>query len=415
MLSLDVLLALLGTAVTAMLASLAVRRLVLLIAAWVTRTGLPACDDDDLPDVTLVIPAHNEATASASLFRALERLDFPSERLSIVLLSDGSTDATVQRFTGWTERRKRCQTIVLQQQVGKARALNEVLTKVDSEIAAVLDADLRPRPDFLRRVVTPFRNPSVGGVAGFILPDGAVTNLVTRYAALESWLHQLVTSAGKDRLGLNPPTLGASAYRVEALRDVHFFPPVSQGEDVGITIALTRAGWTTRFVADAVAESSSVRTLGEYWRQHIRWSRGSFSAIAPPQVDTAPVGRRPKERARLTPGRKLARRVETYALSASYLDRVAWLAAVGLAAADALPPWLPAAYLSLAGVEAYAALRIARARPLPYLASAAVMFPIDASASVAAAALHAFRRPTRWHSPSRQPGTVTIEAEASDR
>jgi cellulose synthase/poly-beta-1,6-N-acetylglucosamine synthase-like glycosyltransferase len=414
-LTLDALLTLLAAAVSATLAAFTVRRLILLLAVRTMTSDSPLRDVDDLPVVTLVIPAHNEEAASTPLFRALERLDYPSERLSIVLASDGSTDATVERFTRWTKPRRRCRTIVLRQQVGKARALNEVLAQLDSDIVAVLDADLRPHRDFLRRIVSPFRDPSVGGVAGLIQPDGAGTNLVTRYAALECWLHQLVTSAGKDRLGLNPPTLGASAYRLEALRQVHFFPRVPQGEDVGITVALTRAGWTTRFVPDAIAESATVRTLGEYWRQHIRWSRGSFSAIGPPQVKTTAVRLEPRKRLRLASGRMFARRVEMYALSASYLDRVALLASVALVAVDALPLWLPAAYLGLAAVEAYTALRIARVPPHPYLASVAVMFPIDAIASVAAALLHALRRPSQWQSPSRQLEATTIEPEASNR
>lgn len=386
----------------AWLIALTLRRLVLLWASG-RASPRPPGDDRELPGVTLVVAAHNEAEACPGLLAALEGLQYPSARLALVLVSDGSTDATAALFSRWTGTRNHARTIVLASRHGKAHALNEALTAVSTGIVAVLDADMRPRPPYLRELVRAFSEPLVGGAAGLIHPADAEVNLVTRYAAAETWLHQLVTSLGKDRLGLNPPTLGASAYRVAALRSIGGFPPVPHGTDVATSVALTRAGWQTRFTPSAVVDTGVVRTLGEYWRQHVRWSRGSFTAFrsraAGEALPASPPGSAPAP-ARVT----LSRRVDTWILCASYLDRVMLMSAVVLVAAGVLPAWLPAGYLAVPALEAWVALRragVRRGRRWRYLGSMAVMFPLDAAASLGAALIHAAGRPARWQSPAR--------------
>lgn len=385
----------------AWLGALTLRRLVLL---WASCRALPRSsgDEADLPAVTLVVAAHNEADACPALLAALERLQYPSTRLGIVLVSDGSTDATADLFCRWTGTRDHARTIVLGGRRGKASALNEALAVASTDILAVLDADMRPRPQYLRELVRQFREPGVGGAAGLIHPDDADLNVVTRYAAAESWLHQLVTSLGKDRLGLNPPTLGASAYRVAALRSIGGFPNVPHGTDVATSVALIRAGWQTRFAPSAVAGTGVVRTLGEYWRQHVRWSRGSFTAFrsrgaGQPHPASSP---RPAPSPARVP---LACRVDTWILCASYLDRVMLIVAVALLVGGVLPVWVPAAYLAVPALEAWVALRRAGVRRgrWRYLCSMAAMFPLDVAASFGAALIHAAGRPARWQSPAR--------------
>ena len=88
-------------------------------------------------------------------------------------------------------------------------------------------------------------------------------------------------------------------------------------------------------------------------------------------------------------------------VSAGYSDRVLLLAAIGLSAVDALPLWVPLAYLGMiVATVVVAIIRGGAIRRLPlYLFSTAVLLPLDAAATVASGAQQLSRRPLHWRTP----------------
>ena len=165
-----------------------------------------------------------------------------------------------------------------------------------------------------------------------------------------------------------------------------------RGEDLVATVALTRAGWRTRFAPESVADNIVVHRLRDDRRQHLRWARSTFDAT--------------RRQPRRGPRGPLRQRIESWALSTGYVDRLALLVAVVLVATGTLPPWIPPAYLAVIALGVTVALIkagvSARRAPL-FAASTAAFFALDVIASVAA--LPSYARPlTRgWRSPSRTP------------
>lgn len=383
------------------LAVFAVRRALLIVAALLARR--PLATSAEPPSLTLVVPARNETAALDRLLGALAGLDYDEERLFTVLVDDGSGDGTGERLAQWADGRPRALALALSAPVGKPQALNEAIAEAPpSELIAVCDADLRPQPDCFRRLAEPFADESVGLTVGYRRPENAASSTISRYAAVETWVHQLVTSAAKDRLDLNPPSLGFSVYRRAALEEIGWFRPDANDEDTDSTLALTWTGWRTRFVPDAVADNLVVDRWTDYWRQHLRWA-GSF-------LDAA----RPAERRRTAP---LGRQLELWLFRAGYLDRVVLVAACAFAAVGALPVWAPGAYLALPAVEVVVALGRAGVgrRAWSFLLATAAVFPLDVLASLAAVAVHPRRRQRLgWESP-RRPVPETAQADAIDR
>ena len=375
--------------VAAALLCLSLRRVVLLVAAALPRRPGPAPEATP-PSMTIVTAARNEGRHVEPLLHALDRLDYPPHSLFVVLVNDGSGDDTGDRLARWVAGRERALFVDLPRQVGKAAALNEGIAAAPrSDLMAVCDADIRPRPDWPAKLARSLADERVGAATGVLLPRNADASPVARYAAVESWVHQLVTSAGKDRLDLNPPAHGASVYRRDALDGIGSFSADGPGEDIRATVALTGNGWRTRFVADAVAENTVTEGLRDYWRQHLRWARNVWGAAS-----------------RRTPRRGVAmrRRFELALSTAGYADRLILLSAVGLAGAGRLSPWLPGAYLGVAGVEVVVAVtKAGAARRLPrFLSSTMVLFPVDVLASAVASAAHLARRPRAWRTGSRE-------------
>jgi len=364
--------------------TLSLRRAVFLVAALFRSRRLPPTGA--FPAVTVLVPARNEGAVAERLLGALARLRYPSDKLSIVLVCDGCADATPTMFRSWADARSDARVLELPLRVGKAAALNAGLRLAETEIVAVIDADLAPHPDFLRELVRPFADHRVAGAAAFLKPANPDDNVVTRYAAVTTWVHQLVTSAGTDRLGLNPPTHGAAAFRRTALEQSGGFPVAPAGVDVATSFSLIRRGWRTRFVASAVADNIVVSNVSNYWRQHVRWSRAVFRVV---NSDKPPVTV------------SLPQRLEMSAASIGYGDRLIFAVAIVGTVAGVLPLWVPLLYLAVPGLEIVAALLKAGVRrSIPrFLLATMVFFVADLAGSVAAVVIHVGRRPYRWHSP----------------
>jgi cellulose synthase/poly-beta-1,6-N-acetylglucosamine synthase-like glycosyltransferase len=335
-----------------------------------------------------VVPAHNEGSTIEGVLDALARLDYPREQLSIVLVDDGSTDDTGARLEAWAYGQPHATVVRLPARQGKYEALNRGYSGgPDSELVAVCDSDLVPHPDWLRRLVAPFADERVGATAAYLRPANADRTLVASYGAVESWVNQLVTSSAKDRLGLCPPTLGAAAYRRTALEQLGGFGGAGPGGDVKVSLALARLGWRTRFVRAAVADNLVVERLTDYWHQHLRWARNLLTS-------------RGSDPARALPIRL---RLEEWAVSAGYVDRLVLAIVLALGVVDELSLWVAGAYFAILGVELVAAVaKAGAARRLPrYVVATAVLFGLDVVASLAACGGHVLRRPRVWLQPRR--------------
>lgn len=381
----SLLLATAAVAVSVALGVLALRRLAFLVAAMLPASRPP----DGVLDasVTLLLAARDEAGYVEQLLDAIERLDYPRDRLSVVLVDDGSNDETGDILARWAEGRPGATVLRLPRRCGKPVALNRgLLVAPPSDLVAICDADQKPQPDSLRRVVAEFADETVGAAGAYLRPVNANAGVVARYAAVETWVTQLVTSAARNRLNLNPPMLGGgSVYRRRALEQIGGFPEELTSEDAHASIALTRHGWRTRFVREAVVENRVVEHWRPYWHQHVRWARAGYHTIRLQRGRGASVGRR----------------IEAWMVSANYADRLALLGAVGLAAAGALPVWVPAGYLGVVGLAVIAGVaRGGAIRHLPlFLAATAAMLLLDAAATVYANVAQLRRRPLEWHRP----------------
>lgn len=135
----------------------------LLVLARARLRPRPHRTADITPSVTVVIAAHEEAAAIGARIDNLLALDYPADRLQVVVASDGSTDATV------AEARRRGDprvTVLDLGRVGKAAALNAAVAAAQGEVLVFSDANTAYAPDAVRALVRPFADPEVGGVAG---------------------------------------------------------------------------------------------------------------------------------------------------------------------------------------------------------------------------------------------------------
>lgn len=115
------------------------------------------------PTVTIIVSAHNEVESIGLKLESLLGLDYPSDRVEILVASDGSDDGTNALVATFADRGVR---LLELDRVGKAAALNAAVAEASGEILVFSDANSLFAPDALRALVAPFADPEVGGVAG---------------------------------------------------------------------------------------------------------------------------------------------------------------------------------------------------------------------------------------------------------
>ncbi len=240
------------------------------------RIGVGAPDETQ-PSVTVLVACLNEASVVRGLVERLSAIDYPRDRLEVVIVDDGSTDGTgvaldeaVAAIPGF-----RCVHRRPGAGGGKSGALNEALTFASGEIVIVFDADHRPRPDVVRRLVRHFRDPLVAAVQGRCVIRNRDDSLLSQLVWLDYLAGYLVNEYGRQSLFQLPAYGGANcAVRMTALRAVGAWNERTVTEDTDLTLRLVLSGHRVRYDVTAVDEEEGVVTLGRFWRQRYRWARG---------------------------------------------------------------------------------------------------------------------------------------------
>lgn len=339
------------------------------------------------PHVSLIVSAHNEVSSIGAKLDSLLALDYPSDRVEIIVASDGSDDGTNELVAGFADRGVR---LLALGRVGKAAALNAAVGEASGEICVFSDANSLFAPDALRALVAPFADPEVGGVAGdqrYLPADGMV-------GEQSYWSFDRVMKAYESQAGHVISATGA----IYAIRRSLFQPvPADVTDDFVISTGVIEQGHRLVFAPDAVAwEPVSAGSEVEFGRKVRIATRGFRSVLA--------------RRALLDPREHGFYSVQL--LSHKVLRRLMALPLMAIALATALL-WARGGIYQLAGVAqaafyGLAGLGIALGdRPAgrhPLLSLPAFFCIVNWAALLAALNVLRGRRIERWE-PARAPGT----------
>ncbi|TVQ58118.1 MAG: glycosyltransferase [Rhodobacteraceae bacterium] len=229
------------------------------------------------PTVTLLIALLREPETAALLIEAIERLDWPRERLDVKLILEADDHAT--RAALEAADPPPCCRILIAPPGGprtKPRALNFALDFAEGEIVGVYDAEDRPEPDQIRRVVRILAEspPEVACVQARLNFYNPRENWLTRCFALEYaiWFDMLI--AGFRDLRLPIPLGGTSVFfRRDVLEEVGAWDAHNVTEDADLGMRLARAGYRCEVSASTTHEEANSR-LGAWIMQRSRWLKG---------------------------------------------------------------------------------------------------------------------------------------------
>ncbi len=224
----------------------------------------PVAPEGDIePSVTLVIAAYNEQAVIAAKVANALALDWPRERLEVIVAVDGASDDTAARA-----RAAGADVVLELPRGGKIRAQDAAVRAARGEVIAFGDANALWAPDALRQLMRPFADPQVGYVCGQVaFTNEAGTNQEGLY-----WRYEMFLRAQESALASVTGGNGAIyAVRREAYVEVD---PI-MGHDLSFPFRMVKNGWRAVYEPGARASEKMVPSIeGEWARKRRMMSHG---------------------------------------------------------------------------------------------------------------------------------------------
>lgn len=227
-----------------------------------------------LSPVTILIPVYNEEDAIEKTLRNILRLDYPKDKLKILLIDDGSTDSTYHIAKKYEKSGVR---ILRKKNSGKAGALNFGLKHVDSEFFVVMDGDSLPNQDTLKTCMKYFNEDKVAAVTTRILSTREKFWQKLQY--VESILVSFQRKLHEFPNIINCTPGPFSIYKTDVVRRVGGFDEKNLVEDVEIAWRLLSEGYKIRLAFDSNVHSVYPYSFKIWWKQRTRWTIGGIQTL----------------------------------------------------------------------------------------------------------------------------------------
>jgi len=235
-------------------------------------------DDEYEPSVTLLIAAYNEAGILVDKLANSLQLDYPRDKLRILVVSDGSTDGTDLIASQFADQGVELLPLVPNR--GKMTALNEGFKTISSEIVVLSDANVMYDPASIRKLVRHFIDPSIGAVSGKVtLVNEHLSYAVAevQYYGVEHSIQQLEGDTGS--------MIGSDGAMYALRRKLYrSLPADTILDDFVISMGVVSQGYRLIHESEAVAYERNVEEIGREFQRKARIIAGGVQTLLRRQI-----------------------------------------------------------------------------------------------------------------------------------
>lgn len=237
------------------------------------------------PTVSFVVPCKNEEASIATTVTKCFEVDYPAEKVEVIVINDGSTDRTLEILTALQPTYPRLIIIDWKVNRGKRHGMVEGFRRASGEIVVQLDSDSYIEPSTFRNLIKPFANPLIGGVSAHTDAANADANLLTRMQEAYYYVSFKIQKAAESTFHVVFCLSGCcSAYRREVtlpaldafLGERFLGLPVTWGDDRALTNWVIRRGYKTIYLDNVQAYTICPERLKMLFKQQVRWKKGWF-------------------------------------------------------------------------------------------------------------------------------------------
>jgi poly-beta-1,6-N-acetyl-D-glucosamine synthase len=233
----------------------------------------PIVKSDFTPSVSIIIAARNEEANLPAKLENLRQMNYPQDRLQIVIASDGSTDGTADILRAeipWVLP------VILAESNGKAAALNAAVRQATGDVMVFLDARQFVEPNAVSEMVSCLADPSVGAVSGELLLEAAAgagnSDALGIYWKIEKVVRKLESASGS--------VVGVTGAIYAIRRELYVEIP--QGtilDDVFVPMHVARAGKRVVFQSSAIARDRIFSKKGKEFSRKVRTLTGNYQLL----------------------------------------------------------------------------------------------------------------------------------------
>lgn len=226
------------------------------------------------PNVSLIVAAYNEEKIIKEKLRNSLALEYPREKLEIIVVADGSSDKTPNIIAEFADRGVRC--LFNPERRGKSHALNRAVAASESDIIVLSDANNSFSSDALRCLVRALSQPAVGGVSGV---KRVVENRQRAASVGDSlyWRYESVIKLAESKLG---GTVAADGEIFALRRDLYWpIPPEVINDDAFLTLAIVMQGYEVGYDPAATSTEEASVSIAEDFRVKVRMIAGGYQFL----------------------------------------------------------------------------------------------------------------------------------------
>ncbi|MGY5150130.1 MAG: cellulose synthase family protein [Candidatus Nitrosopumilus sp. bin_68KS] len=233
------------------------------------------------PTITIQLPIYNEKYVAKRLVDAVCNLDYPKDKMRIMVLDD-SDDDTVDLLADAVDDYKnqgfQIEHIRRETRSGyKAGALKHAMKSTDTELVAIFDADFIPPTWFLKRAIPHFTNSKIGLVQCRWGHVNENYSAITQAQALSLDFHFLIEQKAKSNSHLFMNFNGtAGIWRCDCIEDAGGWHTATLVEDLDLSYRAQMKGWKCLFLPDIVVDAELPVQMNAAKRQQFRWAKGSI-------------------------------------------------------------------------------------------------------------------------------------------
>jgi glycosyltransferase involved in cell wall biosynthesis len=252
------------------------------------------------PRVSIIVPVRNAERTLDTTLSYLDAVEYPRDRLEVILADGGSTDGTVGVIRRWQERHAHIRLVEIPNCSSPGHARNEALKSATGEFVLFTDGDCAPNPDWARELLAPFfADPKIGGVGGEVLTLRTEPDNPTEAYCEQTGFLSVAGRCGVRESGYLPPVRERAPHEVNGGDHSPFFATANvafrrsaidevggafwhqpTGEDVDFCLRILERGYRLYFAKSAVVRHMHRVSLASYLKQWYGYGYGHPLLVA---------------------------------------------------------------------------------------------------------------------------------------
>ncbi len=223
------------------------------------------------PSVTIIVPCYNEEKTVTNTLFSILALNYPKDKLKIIIVNDGSTDGTMNVLKQF-EKNPQIE-IYSKENGGKYTALNYALERTTSDFVGCLDADSFVEPETLSRIIKHFEEKDVMAVTPAIAVYKPKNIIQTVQAVEYVWgifICKMLSYLGSLRVTPGP----FSIFRTEVFRKLGGYREAYHTEDLEYALRMQKNHYKIVNAHDAMVHTVAPKNVKALYRQRVRWTYG---------------------------------------------------------------------------------------------------------------------------------------------